>query len=66
MTHHVHELRDDSTKKEEVETMFHKISAAVHTHEGLAVVCRQNCGSACAPGDSGWQWCARMNGGISR
>ncbi len=65
MTHHVHELRDDLTKKEEVETMFHKISAAVPTHAGSAVVCRQNCGSACAPGLSGWRRCARMNGGIS-
>jgi hypothetical protein len=46
--------------------MFHKISAAVPTHEGLAVVYRQNCGRACAPGLSGWRRCARMNGGISR
>ncbi len=45
--------------------MFHKISAAVPTHEGLAVVCRQNCGSACAPGLSGWRRYARMNGEIS-
>jgi hypothetical protein len=45
---HEHELSDDSTKKEEVETIFHKISAAVSTHAGSAVVCRQNCGSACA------------------
>lgn len=41
-------------------------NAAVSTHEGLAVVCRQNCGSACAPGSSGWRRCVHMNGGISR
>jgi catechol 2,3-dioxygenase-like lactoylglutathione lyase family enzyme len=29
MTHHEHGLRDDSTKKEEVETMFHRIDATV-------------------------------------
>jgi lactoylglutathione lyase len=29
MTHHEYELHDDSTKKEEVSTMFHKIIATV-------------------------------------
>lgn len=40
-------------------------NAAVPTHAGSAVVCRQNCGSACAPGSSGWRRCVCMNGGIS-
>jgi lactoylglutathione lyase len=29
MAHHEHGLRDDSTKKEEVETMFHRVAATV-------------------------------------
>ncbi len=36
MTHHEHELRDDSTQKEEVETMFHRVVATVLIVRDLA------------------------------
>ncbi len=42
MTHYVHELRDDSTKKEEVETMFHRVIATAPTPAQTLIILTTN------------------------